>query len=327
MPWEMFLKKQNSAGQKNKNTPDLFLSKDDINIKDREQVQKLVEEYNDIFSSTLREEAAQLDPLILKVNEDLWNNRENARPARPQSEVKRKEIKLQVDAMLEMGIIRPSQSAFWSQVILAPKPNGEWRFCIDYRRLNELTESMGWPIPNIEQTLNRIGEKRPKYFAVMDLTKGFFQAPLDENSSKYTAFATWHGLFEWIRVPMGLKGAPSWFQQQIATKVLGGLLHHICELYIDDLIVYGSTIEEFTQNLRLVFERFRTYKILLNPAKCDFLLKEVTYIGYLLDKKGIEMTAEKKQKALDFELPKTYKQLKNKRKLKSRKLYRRKNVF
>ena len=170
---------------------------------------------------------------------------------------------------------------------------------------------MGWPIPNIEQTLNRIGEKRPKYFAVIDLTKGFSQAPLDENSSKYTAFATWHGLFEWVRVPMGLKGAPSWFQQQIATKVLGGLLHHICELYIDDLIVYGSTIEEFTQNLRLVFERFRTYKILLNPAKCDFLLTEVTYIGYLLDKKGIEMTTEKKQKALDFEVPKTYKQLKS----------------
>jgi hypothetical protein len=126
--------------------------------------------------------------------------------------------------MLEMGIIRPSQSAFWSQVILAPKLNGEWRFSIDYRRLNELTESMGWPIPNIEQSLNRKGEKRPKYFAVMDFTKGFFQAPLDESSSKYTAFATWHGLFEWVRVPMGLKGAPSWFQQQVATKVLGGLL-------------------------------------------------------------------------------------------------------
>ena len=145
----------------------------------------------------------------------------------------------------------------------------------------------------------------------MDFTKGFFQAPLDENSSKYTAFATWHGLFEWVRVPMGLKGAPSWFQQQVSTKVLGGLLQHICELYIDDLIIYASTIGEFIQNLRLVFERLRKYKVIVNPGKCIFITTEVTFIGYLLDKKGIEMTEEKKQKALNFAIPKTYKQLKS----------------
>ena len=79
--------------------------------------------------------------------------------------------------------------------------------------------------------------RQPKYFAVMDLTMGFYQAPLAEESRHYTTFTTWMGTYEWLRVAMGLKGAPSWFQQQLETKVLGGLIHQICELYIDDLII------------------------------------------------------------------------------------------
>ena len=98
--------------------------------------------------------------------------------------------------------------------------------------------------------LQRIGNKRPKYFAVMDLTSGFFQAPLHEDSRGYTTFSMWLGNFEWLRVPMGIKGAPSWFQQQLETKVLGGLIHHICELYIDDVIVYADNLMN-TQKISL----------------------------------------------------------------------------
>ena len=155
---------------------------------------------------------------------------------------------------------------------------------------------MGWPIPNIVQMLNRIGLRKPKYFAVLDLTSGFFQAPLDESSSWYTAFITWFGLYEWIRVPMGLKGAPSWFQQQIAVKVLGGLLHTICELYIDDLIIYGSTFEEFCENLEKVLQRLREFRVTLNPEKAQLLMTEVQYVGFILDKEGIEFSEEKKSK-------------------------------
>jgi len=169
---------------------------------------------------------------------------------------------------------------------------------------------MGWPIPNIEQMLHRIGLHKPKYFAVLDFTSGFFQAPLGEESSKYTAFVTWFGLFEWVRGPMGLKGAPSWFQQQIATKVLGGLLHHICELYIDDLIVYGSTFEEYCDRLEQVFQRLKEYGITINPEKAKLLMTEVHYVGYILDKEGIEFSEEKKSKALNFQLPPNPKSLK-----------------
>ena len=103
---------------------------------------------------------------------------------------------------------------------------------------------MAWPIPNKEQTFHRIGQEKPKHFAVLDLTPGFFQAPLDEQSSKYSAFITWMGLFEWLRVPMGLKDTPLWFQHLLASELLGSLLHRTCELYIDDLIVYVENLRE-----------------------------------------------------------------------------------
>ena len=282
----------------------------DANPEDKKIIENLVNDFADIFNKNLNKEPAKLDPMVLDVDKEKWCKESNSKPPRPQSQLKRDEIKRQVDKMLELGLIRPSQAAFWSQVHLAPKANNEWRFCIDFRNLNEFTKSMGWPIPNIEQLLVRIGEKKPKYFAVMDFTSGFFQCPLSEESIQLTAFITWCGLFEWVRLPMGLKGAPSWFQQQIAIKVLNGLLYTICELYIDDLIVFGNTIEEYTERLRQVFTRLREKGVILNPSKCVFLMTEVEYLGFLTDKQGIEMTEEKKERALNFELPHTYKKLK-----------------
>jgi hypothetical protein len=173
------------------------------------------------------------------------------------------------------------------------------------RRLNLHTESMGWPIPNIPQMLQRIGLRRPKFFAVMDLTMGFFQAPLAEESRKYTTFTTWMGTYEWLRVAMGLKGAPSWFQQQLETKVLGGLIHTICELYIDDLIIYADTYEEYLANLEAVLLRFKQHNITVSLKKCQFLMNEIEYVGYVINTEGIRFSPEKKEKALNFPLPTT----------------------
>ena len=92
--------------------------------------------------------------------------------------------------------------------IYNPKLDDSWRFCIDYRKLNQVTKSMGWPIPNIPEMLRRIGEHRPRLFGKLDFTSGYHQAPLSEESQAYSAFICWMGLYEWLRVPMGPKGAP-----------------------------------------------------------------------------------------------------------------------
>ena len=101
----------------------------------------------------------------------------------------------------------------------------------------------------------------------MDLTSGYHQAPLAEASRKYTAFTSAVGLFEWCRVVMGLKGSCSYFQRMMMVEVLKGLIHSICESYLDDIVSGGKTQEEFVANLRLIFERFRTYNITLNPCQ------------------------------------------------------------
>ena len=113
----------------------------------------------------------------------------------------------------------------------------------------------------------------------MDLTKGFYQAPLSEEFKKLTAFICFCGLYEWNRIPMGLKGAPSYFQQMLATIVFAGLIHIIMELYIDDIIVFGSTEEEFLENLEKVLARLKDFGITVNPDKCTFGLEEIEYVG------------------------------------------------
>ena len=277
----------------------------EANTSERKHIEELLSTYSEVFSSELNKEPAKLDPLVLKVNDDEWRIPQHRSATRYASHLKQAEIERQVEKMLSMNLVQASQNPEKSQVILVKKPDGTFRFCIDYRSLNNATESMGWPIPNIPQMLQRIGMKKPKYFAVMDFTKGFYQAPLAEESRGYTTFTTWMGNYEWLRVPMGIKGAPSWFQQQIETKVLGGLIHHICELYIDDVIVYADTYEQYVENLTKVLDRFREYGITISPKKCKFLVDKIEYVGYEINKDGIRFTQRQKDKVLDFPLPKT----------------------
>jgi hypothetical protein len=276
----------------------------------RAQLEGLVAKYNDIFSEQPRPTPAGLEPMEFEVDYTAWRKPKNRLPQRTQTRAKEYEIEKQINKMIANNIIKPSQAAYYSQVHLTPKPNGKWRFCLDYRPLNGCSDLKGWPIPNVKCMLQRLGNKRAKFYAVMDLTSGYHQAPLSKKSQEASAFIIFMGVYEWLRVPMGLKGAPSYFQQQMATKVLANLIYHICELYLDDIIVYGDTEEEFLNNLSQVFERLRKFGITVNPAKCRFGLSEIEYVGHVINENGLTFSTEKREEVLNFPLPTTHKGMK-----------------
>lgn len=186
--------------------------------------------------------------------------------------------------MKRLGPIEHRQAEAWSQVHLTKKPNGSWRLCIDFRNLNNATAGMGRPLPNIKETFS----KRPKYFAVLDLTQGYYRTAISKTCRPAIAFRTSTGLYQWTRLPLGLKGAPSCFQQQKQQSILTDLLYTSCVKYIDDIIIYGSTEEEFTSNLERILQRLEQFNITLNPNKAKVGVSSVKYVG--LVNEGITMS-------------------------------------
>ena len=221
------------------------------------------------------------------------------------------EFRRQIDLLLKLGVIRHSRAGYYSHGFMVPKPGGKMRLVIDFKNLNLVSEKeSGWGIPNIKDILVRLGEQKSGYFCKLDLTAGFHQTPISEDSRIYTAFKTsWGGLYEWCRLPMGLKGSPAYFQQIMSTEILNGLVMNICEVYLDDVIIYAPTEELLLERLKLVLERFREKGMTLNPQKCTMCVPEVEYCGHLLDKDGIHFERSKLDSILNFKRPETQQQL------------------
>ena len=148
--------------------------------------------------------------------------------------------------------------------------------------------------------LQRVGDKRPKIFGKLDLTSGYHQAPIDKESRSYTAFITHMGVYEWNRAAMGLKGAGPWFQQILAGIVLIGLIYHICELYIDDLMIFGQTDDEFCDRLDQCLTKLEKHNVIVNPDKCEFGLERAEFVGHTIDQNGLCFTREKIDKVLQI---------------------------
>ena len=275
------------------------------------QLKELVESYKDIFDTVLGSQPAHLDGMDLNVDLSRWQQPGNRTPPRPQTLPKQEEIRRQVRAMEDAKIIVKSHAAHYSHVLLTPKPNGKWRFCIDYRKLNEVTSSIGWPIPNIRSTLQRIGAKRARWFGVMDLTSGYHQIKMSKQAQQFTAFTTYFGIYEFLRVPFGLKGSPAFFQRLMSTVVLNELMYVICEVYLDDVLVFGQTEDEYISNLRQVFDKFRLYNLKVNPEKTSLGLEEVQYVGHIINHEGMSFSKEKRDEVFKVECPRTMRQLKS----------------
>jgi hypothetical protein len=264
----------------------------------------MLNEFADVFSRTLRKHPSDVSPMVIEIDLEKWQVSANRLPPRLITAAKQEEVRKQVELMLELGIIRPSQEPYYSQAHLVPKPGGlKWRFTVDYRNLNRCMTLAGWPIPNQAAMIQRIGAKKPRFFAKIDLTTGYNQFPLHPDSYKYTAFITHMGEYEWTRIVMGLSSAGSNFQSKMAMEVLVGLVYIICELYIDDVITWGDTEEELIDNLRQILARLQKKRVLANPDKVVIGLQRIEFVGRYIDHEGVHMTEEKLDSIRDFPLP------------------------
>ena len=271
----------------------------------------MVYKYTNVFSTELSKTAALVEPYSIPLKPDNeWMTDRNRHPPRWQTIAKTYEVEQFIRKAIACNMIRPSDAPAWSQILLTPKKNGTYRFCVDFRALNNATHSSGWPLPNIKHVLDRLSKKKPKYFTILDLTSGYFQIPIDEQSAFLTAFRTSIGLFEWLRLPMGLKGAGSYFQMQM-TKIFKDLLYNILEIYLDDILIFAETKDELVINTNIVLERLKKYNITVNPEKVKMGFTEVEYVGHLIYKHGISFTKEKKDKVFEFRLPEKHHEMKS----------------
>lgn len=226
--------------------------------------------------------------------------------------VHKEEISRQIKDMLNQNIIAESESPYNSPLWIVPKKpdsqgNKRWRLVIDFRALNEKTLGDAYPLPNITDILDQLGSA--KYFSIFDLASGFHQIPMSNEDSQKTAFSTPHGHYEYKRMPFGLKNAPATFQR-LMDRVLSGLQGIELFVYLDDIVIYASSLSEHASKFNKLAERLRRAHLKLQPDKCEFLRKEVTYLGHVISETGVKPDKKKLEAVKEFPRPRTVKNIK-----------------
>ena len=271
-------------------------------------LEKFLQNNRDIFARDLSE-LGQTD-----VYEHNIDTHPDARPVRMPfyraTPALQEEIRKHVDEMLENDIIEPSNSIWHSPVVMVRKRSGEWRFAVDYRKLNKITFPLSFPLPHLETVFDAVGEAKPVYFSSLDLRSGFWQIKMADSSKHKAAFITQEGIFEWKRMPFGLMNAPISFQT-VMTHILRGLNFKSCLVYVDDILVFSSSFEEHLKHLDQVFSRLRNANLKLNPSKCDFVKEEIKYLGFVLSTKGVIVDQERVKAVKEYPIPKTEREIRS----------------
>ena len=185
-------------------------------------------------------------------------------------------------------------------MVLAKKKDGSRHFCMDFRRLNDITVKHNYPMPTIDDILPTLG--RAKFFSTCDSQTGYWQVKMAEKDKPKTAFICHKGLFEFPVMPFGLSCAPSIFCE-LMSVVLQGL--DFATAYMDDVLIYSETMEDHLNHLSIVFDGLRKAGLRLKRAKCDFFKRELPYLGHVVDEYGIRPNADKAAVIRDLGAPRS----------------------
>ena len=258
----------------------------------QEELKQLIDEYEHLFPDIpTRTDKIHHDVIV----EDSKPIKQHPYRMNP---LKQKYLQDEVKYLLENDFIEPSQSNYSSPCILVPKSNGTYKMCTDYRKVNSVTKTDSFPIPRIDDCVEKVGNS--KYVTKFDLLKGFWQVPLTDRAREVSAFATPNGLYQYKVVPFGMKNSPATFQQ---------LVNNSCDAYIDDIIIYSDSWSDHLQRIMKFFDRLSKAKLTVNLAKTEFCHATVTYLGHLVGQGQVKPLEAKVNAISEFPVPKCKRQL------------------
>src|SRR5436189_605525 len=210
------------------------------------------------------------------------------------------EMKVQLQELLDKGFIRPSSSSWGCSAMFVDKKDQTKRLVVDYRPLNKVTVKNKYPLPDINILFNQFASA--KVFSKIDLRSGYHQIKVREEDIPKTAFSTRYGLYEFLVMSFGLTNAPAFFMYLMNSVFMTEL--DVCVVvFIDDILVYSKNGEEHARHLRLVLDRLREHQLYAKFSKCQFWLKEVSFLGHILSAKGVAVDPSKVQEVLDWKSP------------------------
>ena len=294
----------NMAYGTNPSMPSTEAKKKDFSIglclpKEKEELLALLEKNDDLFVQN-DIDLTRTDLVEMKV--ETKDHPPIAQKMRRLPFQKRALVKQHVEEMLANGVIRPSSSPWSSPIVLAKKPDGTKRFCVDYTKLNDVTVGDAFPLPNMEDLLLDIGAA--KYYSSVDLKSGYWQVRVREEDKAKTAFSVPWGLYEFNVLPFGLKGGPGMFMR-LMQQVLGEAQGKYCQCYIDDVIIYSATFEEHVEHLEDILGRIRKAGLKLKRSKCEFIVQKINFLGHVVTTDGITPQQEKTKVIANLEPPRT----------------------
>lgn len=225
----------------------------------------------------------------------------------PVSPFKQEIINSELDKMIKLGVVEKSTSAWSSPVLVVPKKDNTWRFCVDFRKLNRVSERDAWPLPYISDILRKLGGAR--YLSTLDIQSAYWQIEIEPSSRPYTAFTVpSKGLYQFVRMPFGLHNAPATFQR-LVDNLFGPELEPYVFKYLDDIIIVTPTFEKHLEILNLVFQRLKEANLTLNRDKCYFCRPELKFLGFVVSRSGIAVDPDKVDAVVNLPPPKTVREV------------------
>ena len=219
-----------------------------------------------------------------------------------------RELKVQLQELLDKGFIRPSVSPWGAPVLFFKKKDGSMSLCIDYRELNKVTVRNKYPLPRIDNLFDQL--QGAKKFSKIDLSSGYHQLKIKKDDVPKTAFHTRYGHCEFLVMPFGLTNAPAVFMN-LMNRVFQPYLDQFVVVFIDDILIYSKSLEKHEQHLRVVLQTLRDHKLYVKLKKCEFWLESDAFLGHMISKDGILVDPKKVEAIVNWERPKDVREIRS----------------